>query len=462
MKKTNKKNYKYNLGSFIETNGANIGTLGTFAGQAIGGAGGNALSSAASGFTAGLSFGPIGAGIGAGLGLLGGVLGANKQQKQEEALRLQQQNANTRNYTNKMNSNLDTQNLNPYGNLSFALGGLVPTASINIEKGELQIDPVTGKILRKYDKINPETGGLYKEHSKGTDTKNNFVTAEPGTFIITKDKAKDYQKAIDTNDKLHQNSILQNIKNAKDNAKLSEKMALGSFVDPVKPIGLADTRISQGAPMTPISYTGQQSGFNKALGGLMNYAPSLLNIGQGLFGRVENQPYVNPVVNPYRTQVLNNLPQDISFDPIRKDLLRQQGAAFNQVRNSTNGSPIARANMNNIFANTNNQLGRLQLDNSLANNQVRGQRASIYAGLGSQDMQEQARIQQLNLGIDDRNMANRGAKQNLLSTGLGQLQQTYQNQNMIGQQKANDALKNKLLYEMFPNLRFYSETFGGQ
>lgn len=496
--KNKKKNYKYDLGSFVEDNGGTIGSLGGILGQAIGGTEGSALSGLGTGIAAGSALGPVGALVGGGIGLIGSLLGANKQKKAQEEAQRRQRVANNTAYNQNINSNLDTINSNPYGNLLFAQGGLVPSNYINIEKGELQIDPTTGKILREYDRINPETGGLYEAHSKkGKDTNNNFVTAEPGTFIITKKKAKDYKDSVENNDKLAQNTILQNIKNAKDNAGKSNKMALGSFVDPTRPpflnamnspasynynplgsllppapnvniiprtnpIGISGTspRVSTGTTGTSSNNTGQ--GFGNVLSGLANYGPALFNIGQGLFGRVEQQQMLTPNVNPYRNQILNNMPEEVSFDSIRRDVLRNRDAAYNQVRTRTSGSPIARANLNNIAANTNNQLSRLRLDNDLANNQIRSQRASIYSGLGAQDMNELSRVQQLNLGIEQGNQANRAARQNLLNTGLGQLQQTYQSQNFNNQQRENDAMRTQMLYQMFPNLRFYSEIFGGQ
>lgn len=449
MKDNKKNNYKYKLGSFVKDNGANIGSLGTFAGQAIGGSAGNAISGLGSGIAAGAAFGPIGAGIGGLLGLGGALLGNSKQKQAEELQARLKKDAYNQNYKDQSLANLDTNNENPYGNLIFAKGGVVPASFINIEKGELQIDPTTGKILREYNKINPETGGLYQSHSKGKDTVNNFVSAEPGTFIITKDKASIYKRSIDGNDKIAQNTILQNIKNAKDKSDKTTKMALGSFVDDPY-LGVKS------------SSTGSKFNYNGAINTAMNFAPALLNIGQGLFGKVDQQAPLNPINNPYKSNILNNMPQDISLNPLVNRINRNQAGYFRQIDNTTSSNPIARANKNNVYANTQNQLADVYMQQGQLNNQIRGQRSNIYAGLGSQEMQEQARVQQLNLGIEQSNQANRGAKSNLLSTGLGQLQQTFQNNKMIGQQKSNDALRNKLLYEMFPNLRFYSEVFGGQ
>lgn len=381
----------------------------------------------------------------------------------------------------------------------YADGSEVQENLINIEKGELQIDPSTGKVLREYNGMNPETGGLYAPHSKGKDTKHNIVSADPGTFVITKALSTKYKNAIDNNDKLASNTILKNIKNTKDSKDKADKMAWGSFVDPdPSRIPLASNRngsfdvnrmmqgilnpmreLSAPAPYTSVSggyqpqkqigltgintspqLTSPKEGFgNKALDALTQYGPGLLNIGRGMFGKVEQTAHVNPTINPYKSQILNNMPQDISLDPARQQLMRQQNVAFNQIDNSTYGSPIARANKMNTFANTQNALGMLTMDQQTRNNQVASQRAGIYSGLASQEMGATDRAQQLNMGIDEANMANRGAKQNLLSTGLGQLQQTYFNNKTNKQQKDNEALRTKLMFEMFPNLRYYSELF---
>lgn len=373
----------------------------------------------------------------------------------------------------------------------FETGGEVPIELINIEKGELQIDPNTGKVLREYTGMNPETGGLYTPHSKGKDPKHNFVSAEPGTFIITTKEAKKYKDAIDNNDKLHQNSILQNIKNYKESVEPKAKMANGSFVDWDTPLNMALT-VAQapgkgvyGSPIqstmyrpqvqmttglaplqvgTPPSQGLNLAGIGKGLAGagdfLTNYGPALMNIGQGLFGNVEQQANVTPTINPYKSDILNNMPQDVSLDPIRQQLMRNQNTAFNQIDNTTSSNPVARANKQNVFANTQNQLGNFAMQVQGQNNQVRGQRASIYQGLGAQEMQAQDRATQLNLGIDEGNRANRGAKQNMLTTGLTQLQQTYQNEKLNRSRASMDKYKVDLLRQMFPNLKYYGDQFG--
>jgi hypothetical protein len=180
----NKKN-RYDFGSFVEQNGAGMSAGAGMLGQAVGGGVGNVISGMGTGAGIGMSVGgPIGAGVGAAVGLIGGLLGNGKKKRAEKAQKAAESLQFTNNYNANFAEQLDTVNQTPYGNdLVFKMGGVVPSNFINIEKGELQIDPSNGKILRKYDKINPETGGLYTPHSKGKDPKHNFVSADPGTFL---------------------------------------------------------------------------------------------------------------------------------------------------------------------------------------------------------------------------------------------------------------------------------------
>lgn len=509
MKQNKKRNYKYAWGGEIDPNVfGQISTMGgNILGQAAGGTNtdfGGFLSGAGSGAGLGASIGSVIPGVGTAIGGIaggliggiGGLFGANaKQEAAKRAAELARKNKQI-NYNKTVMGTTDTSNDNPYGNLIFANGGVVPFEQINIEEGELQIDPVTGKILRKYIGKNPENGELYKPHSKGKDPKGNFVTAEPGTFIITKKLAKEYEDSIDNNDRIHRDTILQNIKNTKESKDKTAKMAFGSFVDPTKPPYLsamnpqwsADSILRSaaglsgiGTPQIPIStpnvtgnFTsninpittgtsggeGNDSTLGKVAGALSNYGPALLNIGQGLFGKVEQTPNVNPISNPYTNQVLGNMPEEISLNPLVNRINRNQTTQFKQIDNTTSGNPIARANKNNVFANTQNNLADVYMQQEQANNQIKSQRGTIYNNLGQQRVQEEARAQQINLGINEGNVANRAAKQNLLGTGLSQLQQVFQNQRLNKNKQNMDKYKVDLLKQMFPNLKYYGSQFG--
>lgn len=462
MKKIKK---KYELGSYVEPMAAASNMLGS----AIGGTAGGALSGAGSGMAMGAIGGPAGMAIGAALGGIAGIIGGIRKKNSERKARHREGVAFGDAYQKQLMSEVDTNNENPYG--IYADGGDIMDTQINIELGELQIDPTTGKIIREYKGINPETGGLYKPHSKGKDTNHNFVTATPGTFIIKTSEANNYKDAIDNNDIIRRNTILQNIKNYKDKNNKNDKMAFGSFVKPndyalekqyipnvaayIPKIGTPSLNNTKFMPVS----MGKENGFNLegGLDSVAKYGPGLINTFKGMFGKVETTPNVNPIQNPYKSQILNNMPQDVSLEPARQQLLRQQNTAFNQIDNTTYGSPIARANKLNVLANTQNALGNLTMQQQLNNNQVRAQRASIYSGLGSQDMESAYRAQQTNLSINEANAANRAAKQNLLSTGLSQLQQNYLNDKTNKGKMAMDKYRLTLLKEMFPNLKYYGQ-----
>lgn len=387
----------------------------------------------------------------------------------------------------------------------YEKGSDVEQNIINIEKGELQIDPNTGKILREYNNMNPETGGLYSPHSKGKDTKHNFVTADPGTFIITESKASKYKKAIENNDKLSQETILQNIRNYKskvnkgtlefangggvnDNPYLPNKYLGTSGYTPQIPLaqlhqaslsntgfniptnignqmqntvsnfskqGTKDTMMING-----INPLGSPNGLSQGLDFASKYGPSLLNTARGLFGNVENQSYGKKITNPYQNQVLDNMPQDINMQPLYNSVLGQQTVAVNDIRNNSNSSAVYRANRQNIGSNTQRNLANVRLQEQQLNNQARGQRSSIYNNLGQQSMQEQQRMQGFNFQVDQINSQNRGAKQQRLDLGIGQMQQVYQNDKYNNTLQGMDKFKASLIPQIFANTKYYKEIFG--
>lgn len=407
----------------------------------------------------------------------------------------------------------------------YADGSDVEQNIINIEKGELQIDPNTGKILREFNGVNPETAGLYKDHNKkGKDTSNNFVTADPGTFIITKAKAKKYKDAVENNDKLTQQTILQNIRNYKSEVKGDKlKFAGGSDVPvninpfmPNKYLGTAasgygqvpvapmqgfgnpifnpnvpnapfnwgnpnevPTSIQEGiSPVSTInqkpfgvgnvqantlakttSYTpsgvGQQGFGANVLGAISQYGPAAMNIARGLFGKVEQEGKITANRNPYLNQIQAGMPQDINMQPIYNDIYSQGRTATNDIRNNSNSSAVFRANRQNLGANTQRQIAGARLQGDMANNQIRGQRGSIYNQLGSQYMNEQARVQGYNAQIDQINAQNRGAKSDLLGKGISQIQEVYQNNKYNDKMQSAEMYKANLLPQIFELSKHY-------
>lgn len=513
----NKKKNSYEFGSFVKANASSIGNVGGLAAGLldnfknpntanIGITTGQGI---LSGAAAGAALGPLGMAGGAIIGGITGLVGSSKQKRILDDNR----NAMYGNLQAEALNGMSTTNINPYGTQIYQDGGdVIMDNQINIEKGELQIDPATGKILREYKGINPETGGFYQKHnSKGKDTKNNFVFAEPDTFIITADKAKKYKDAVDNNDKLAQETILQNIRNYKSKVdkKGNLKFAIGGEVPyifpqaanapwhpsnsygvhPVNPyvapvnVGIVNRAVSPnlnvptniGTQMqntqkqvginntknfmtaNGIQPLGTESNFTKGLNTIAQYGPAALNLARGLFSPVEQQAYATPIVNPYTAQIEANLPQDINMQPIYNDINAQARLTDRTIRNNVNSSAVYRANRQNLGASTGRQLASAKLQGDIANNQIRGQRANIYSGLGSQAMQEAANVRQINLGIDQINAQNRAAKSDLLGTGLSQLQQVYMNNKRNDQLYNIDMFKAGLLPQIYGNLQYYPE-----
>lgn len=399
---------------------------------------------------------------------------------------------------------------------------------INIEKGELQIDPQSGKILRHYAGINPETGGMYEAHSKkGKDTKHNIVEAQENTFIITKAKAAEYKNAVDNNDKLHLESIKMNIRNNKD-AKMgtykmgsyvkyadggdspfdnqndlryfqrqngltddgiygnNTKNAYNTFIQNsgqsfnnsaglniTNPIGKINT-VSKGytSPsfnpkmQTPLgtqsvntgagdAYQAKQQQGNDFLNTAMQYAPSLMNIGQGMFGKVEQEKRVQAQINPFQNEVLNNMPEDVSYQPMVNELNKGLRGQFNRIDNTTSGSAIGRANKNSLYSDYQDKLGNIRMQNEIANNQVAQQKGATYNQLGQQQVNSNLAAEGMNFQIDQINAQNRGVKQNMLNAGIGQMQQTYQNNKANNAKGYMDKSRINMLKQMFPNTKFY-------
>jgi hypothetical protein len=64
-------------------------------------------------------------------------------------------------------------------NITFAMGGMTgATTDINVEKGELLVDPKTGKILTEY-----KGGGMVPHPKYGMDERGT-VPAQEGKFVI--------------------------------------------------------------------------------------------------------------------------------------------------------------------------------------------------------------------------------------------------------------------------------------
>lgn len=471
------------MGTALSTAGLGA-TVGTAAGSVLGGA------------AAGSVVPGIGTLIGAGIGLIGGLIGGKSAyEKAKDARKVAINNLNTQrsNITKDLYEGaIDTNNENPYG--VYASGGdIISDIPINIEKGELQIDPDSGDILRKFIGINPESGGLYEDHkSKGKDSINNFVTAKEGTFIITKAKAGDYEKAIDNNDTIHQNTILQNIRNKKRKLGLTKNkfadggdilnwrlnpFAVSTQQNPIYANGdILNTygggvnpnlNISIPSKLTnnissaniPVSKVKSNSNIGDIANGVLGMGTGIYNIVQGL--RAPNYQDFTPVRLDIenRREILENLPEEISVNPALNNIRNSRNRAYNQI-NATSSSPtIARANklgLESTFLDAENQA---LYGTQMTNNQIKSQRASILSGLSQQDMARTAgnvanmmKVEELNRQLDL-------AKEQQMNTGVSQIVQNIRNNQANRDQKRNDLLRIRMLRDMNPYIGSYMDQW---
>lgn len=362
---------------------------------------------------------------------------------------------------------------------------------INIQKGELLIDPNKGKILQEYKGINPLTGGLFEDHAKdkSKESPNNFTLADPGLFVITKKTAKQYKDAVDNNDKISQKTVLMNIRNAKiqkegglqplNGLPNDSQVEQGNYADGDQVLpdgtvlkgsdintmnGIAGNNVGAQGSMpeptntfSPTQNAAPQSGISKFGNALTNYGPALYNIGQGLFGNAQHQAYATPTTNPYASNVIANMPKNVNMQPVINDIYSNQELANKNLESQTNSSAVYRANRQALSSNSNRALSDARMKASEINNQAAGQRAYMYNALGYQNQQEQDKVRDTNLGIDEMNNKATAAKQNLLSAGLSQLQQTTQNEKTNNQKAGMDKYSLELLAQTFPNTKFYNQ-----
>lgn len=442
--------------------------------------------------------------VGGVVGGVAGIFGASSKEKrrreQQNKLDLKSLDAFNLNYE----SNIDSVNENLYG--TYADGGdvgqnLVP---INIEAGEILVDPQTGKIKREFNGINPETGGKYLPHATGRkkDTPHNIVTAEEGSFVITKAKAKQYKDALDNNDKLQQNTIMHNIRNKK---RQSMKFANGGLVDPpintfptidwqqveslkrpaqgsnqlsgiisknnqitgskvfnTSPYGVEASKLKQTIANNPVTPQTTQSNINwgNVAGTAINYLPAIANLFQGF----QSPNYVNnqsSPANPYLNQILGNMPRDINYSPLLNRVYRDRNTAYNVIDNTTNSSAVARANKLNVMANTQRGIQDMYFQGEDMNNRTRLQRAGMYDSLGQQELARFDADRRFNFGVDMTNRQMAEGRRQQVNYGLSQLQQMYQTNLTNKQLEDRDNMRSRVLENIFPALLPYlSDIYG--
>lgn len=470
MKQKNKRaSNKYNLGAFVTKNQQAITGITNAAGAIAPIAGNQAVSGALSGLSMGASVGSlfpgVGTLVGGAVGLVGGavkgIFDGNAEKKAKQRAIKKANDIRHGQVVDAYESEIDYTNENPYG--VYAEGGDVDKELINIEKGELQIDPTTGKILREYTGINPETGGKYEPHKKkGKDTKHNMVTAEVDTFIITSKEGNKYKKAVDTNDKLAQNTIMANIRNAKREA--SKKYATGGGVykhntGVYNPSNLAYLKgqLSNTAPAG--NNTGL--GVGNILESALNFLPALTNIGQSR----QTPNYLNyrpaSMNVGLRQKTLASLPTEVSINPVLNSITGSIDSVDRDIVGSTSNSSISRALRSANAISGRRAINDAYVNNNNMNNNIRMNRASVYSNLGAQDQQRSAINAQMMLGVDTENRQMDLAKQQQLNYGISQAQQMAQT--LRGNKlKGNRELEMiELMKQIFPNASDFLTNYRG-
>lgn len=350
----------------------------------------------------------------------------------------------------------------------FQDGGDVFPNIINIEKGETQVDVASGKILRKYDGINPETGGLYQEHNEeGEDPIDNLVTAEEGTFIITKEASKKYREAVKNNDKITQETIMQNIRNKKKSltgvyqdggrVRRLNNFRLPDIVNPAIGTSLLGTDPNRapidtfGSPSASTSVTGytpeaalsmvpsnvmesgtpRSSNLARNIETGLGYATQLLPGVANLIQGASSPNYMTPNrvgVNPTNRQaILNSLPTEVSANPAVNNA---RAARYNMMRDidrNTSDANIRRALKTGTASALINQENEAYYNNQILNNQIKAQRAGILSGLEQMDTQREMFNAQQMMNINHTNRMMDLAKRQQSNTGLSQIARGIQN-----------------------------------
>lgn len=430
----------------------------------------NALSGLSTGAQLGSAAGPWGAAIGAVVGGVGGLIAGGAQNRKRKAEQLELDSETLGGYNLQYDQMVDNINENPYG--TYENGGevLPTTALINIEKGELQVDPETGKIIREFTGINPETGGLYEPHAdKGKDSKNNMVSAEEGSFIITKEKAKEYKDALANNDKLAQNTIMQNIKNKKrqntikfqsGGRVLSKPLAAG-----VVPIGTINNGVStlpqvNLATQPVVNNTNPQANnFTFDWKDAVSALPAVSNFVQG-FSSPNYMQNSNSPANPFMNRILGNMPREINYSPLFNRIYRDRNNAYNLIDQTTNSSAVARANKLNVMANTQRGIQDTFFQGEDMNNRIRMQRAGIFDSLGQQEQSRFDSDRRYNYNVDLTNSQMAEGRRQQMNRGITKLGELFENRNTNRQLMDRDMMLASILPEIFYGAAPYYERWG--
>jgi hypothetical protein len=165
----------------------------------------------------------------------------------------------------------------------------------------------------------------------------------------------------------------------------------------------------------PAGQTSQPFNWGSAATMAGELAPTLYNLGQGLFGKKERQN-ANDYRNPYEGQI-NSLMANRRYN-IDAGLASNEATYRTNTANMRNLGGSRGQVMGNLFgAQNTKQFGDMALYGQKNNmdNQYRGEQANQMYGLGRDTSMTR-------MAVDETNAANRAAEQNMIGSGLSGLQ----------------------------------------
>ena len=178
---------------------------------------------------------------------------------------------------------------------------------------------------------------------------------------------------------------------------------------------------------------GTALGLSNPFTAALSLAPTVFNLGMGLFGKQET---LNPqkFQNPYEGRAMSLMSsRKFNANPLLEANQSAAASANYNIRNAGLGAGAYASNRIGI------QNARMRADSQAlatqqqANAQYRGEEASMLGNFGSQRAQT-------NLMISDLNARNKAAHTNYLSAGFSQLGQFNQNQQLMANQKKSDNM----------------------
>jgi hypothetical protein len=195
------------------------------------------------------------------------------------------------------------------------------------------------------------------------------------------------------------------------------------------------------------SFTAKNAGLIGLAGGALALAPTLFNLGKGIFGKKEK---LNPndFQNPNEDQAISLMAnRRFNADPLLESNESAAASANYNMRNAGIGGGAYAANRIGI------QNARMRGDSQAyatqqnMNNQYRAEEASMRGAMG-------AKRAETNLVVSDLNSRNKSAKGNYSATGMSQLGQWGQVQAQMAGQKEMDKMRMDKMgeyWDMFSN-----------